>query len=114
MAPMLILTDEQSSNVSSDWVPIEWEVQPEVPVPDVYSTGIHGSTPGIDPSHNERNTVGSTESRDGNYEKGASSTGTVTSISAEQQPSNDRKPESPNKETPPTYVPTRPGQEKTE
>ncbi|XP_040962140.1 uncharacterized protein [Gossypium hirsutum] len=96
--------DEQSSYVSSDWVPIEWEVQPEVPVPDVYST---------DPSHNERNMVGSTESRDGNYEKGASSTGTVTSISAEQQPSNDRKPEIPNKETPPTYVPTRPGQEKT-
>ncbi|PPD97858.1 hypothetical protein GOBAR_DD05112 [Gossypium barbadense] len=105
--------DEQSSYVSSDWVPIEWEVQPEVPVPDVYSTGIHGSTAGIDPSHNERNMVGSTESRDGNYEKGASSTGTVTSISAEQQPSNDRKPEIPNKETPPTYVPTRPGQEKT-
>ncbi|TYG45260.1 hypothetical protein ES288_D11G159600v1 [Gossypium darwinii] len=31
--------------------------------PDIFSTGIHGSTPDIDPSHNQPTIAGSTESR---------------------------------------------------
>ncbi|KAL1072426.1 hypothetical protein V6Z11_D11G152900 [Gossypium hirsutum] len=62
---MLALTDEHGLSLSSDWDPSEWEVHPAVP--DVCS-------PGIDPCHM----------------KGALSTSNITSIRAEQQPSNDR------------------------
>ncbi|XP_040962142.1 uncharacterized protein [Gossypium hirsutum] len=57
--------DEHGLSLSSDWDPSEWEVHPAVP--DVCS-------PGIDPCHM----------------KGALSTSNITSIRAEQQPSNDR------------------------
>ncbi|KAL1143312.1 hypothetical protein V6Z11_A11G152300 [Gossypium hirsutum] len=62
---MLVLTDEHGLSLSSGWDPSEREVHPAVP--DV-------CFPGIDPYHM----------------KGALSTSNITSIRAEQQPSNDR------------------------